>query len=215
MPNKIITCLMPLVDGIARTFGKNCEVVLHDLSDPAKSIVKIANGHITGRDVGVPLTDLGLELYKKVKDGKKNDLLVGYRTKTKRGQDLKSTTIFIRDSNGKVIASLCINIDITTYLLTRNMLDNICEVYDHEFEDDENVSPEEFHQNLDTLIQDLLETSIAKIGKPVSYMTKEEKIEIVRDLKGRGFFLIKGTLKKLSRAIGVSPPTIYKYMEEA
>lgn len=41
-----------------------------------------------------------------------------------------------------------------------------------------------------------------------------EKIEIVRDLKERGFFLIKGSLKKFSKAIGVSLPTIYKYLEE-
>ena len=44
-------------------------------------------------------------------------------------------------------------------------------------------------------------------------MTREEKIQVVRDLKERGFFLIKGSLKKLSKAIGLSSPTIYKYME--
>lgn len=218
MSDKCIELLIPIVDGIARAFGKNCEVVLHDLSNPAKSIVRIANGHITGRTVGVPLTDLGLQLYEQIKDGKKGpegDLFVGYRTKTGQGRDLKSTTIFIRNGRGKVVGSLCINIDVTPYLLTRNILDNLCETAEHDFQAQEKESPEKFHQSLDTLIQDLLEGSIGKIGKPVPFMTREEKIQIVRDLKERGFFLIKGSLKKLSKAIGLSSPTIYKYMEGA
>lgn len=213
MPNKNLLQLIPLVDAIAETFGKNCEVVLHDLSNPSKSIIKIANGHITGRDVGVPLTDLGLLLYAKVKDDKNSNLFVGYRTKTKKGLDLKSTTVFIRNSRGKIIGSLCINIDITSYLSARNTLDNICEIHDYDFEAEGNASPEKFQQSLDTLIHDLLEGSINKIGKPISYMDKEDKIRIVRDLKEKGFFLIKGSLKKLSKAIGVSLPTIYKYLE--
>lgn len=214
-PNNILQQLMPLVDGIAETFGEHCEVVLHDLSNPSKSIIKVANGHITGRDVGVPLTDLGLLLYEKVKDDKDSNLFVGYRTRTKKGLELKSTTLFIRNSRGKIIGSLCINIDITSYLSARNILDSICEIRDYTFESGDNVSPEKFHQNLDTLIHDLLEGSINKIGKPISYMDKEDKIRIVRDLKEKGFFLIKGSLKKLSSAIGVSLPTIYKYLEEA
>ena len=119
MTNNILLQLMPLVDSIAETFGKNCEVVLHDLSDPSKSIIKIANGHITGRDVGVPLSDLGLLLFEKVKHDKNSNYFVGYRTKTKKGLDLKSTTVFIRNSRGKVIGSLCINIDITSHLLLK------------------------------------------------------------------------------------------------
>jgi predicted transcriptional regulator YheO len=218
MADKSIELLLPLVDGIARTFGKNCEVVLHDLSNPSKSIVKIANGHITGREVGVPLTDLGLQLFERIKNGQNGpngDLFVGYRTKTEQGRDLKSTTIFIRNSRGKVVGSLCINIDVTSYALTKNILEDLCETDEHDFKDLGSASPEKFHHSLDTLIQDLLTGSIGKIGKPVIFMTREEKIQIVRDLKEKGFFLIKGSLKKLSQAIGVSSPTIYKYLEGA
>ncbi len=60
MANNYIKHLLPLVDAIAGTFGKNCEVVLHDLRKPHQSIIKIANGHITNRKVGDPLTDLVL-----------------------------------------------------------------------------------------------------------------------------------------------------------
>ena len=46
--------LFHLAKGLARQFGPNCEVVIHDLAakDPEKSIVYIVNGHVTGRRVG-------------------------------------------------------------------------------------------------------------------------------------------------------------------
>ena len=46
--------LFHLAKGLARQFGPNCEVVVHDLStnDPDSSIVAIENGHVTGRKVG-------------------------------------------------------------------------------------------------------------------------------------------------------------------
>ena len=40
---------IPMVDALGETFGKHCEVVLHDLSTPETSIIAIANGHVTGR----------------------------------------------------------------------------------------------------------------------------------------------------------------------
>ena len=46
--------LLRLAKGLARQFGPNCEVVVHDLAsnDPERSIVAIENGHVTGRKVG-------------------------------------------------------------------------------------------------------------------------------------------------------------------
>jgi len=105
MERRYLDSYIPLVDAIAETFGKNCEVVLHDLSRPEQSIIKIANGHLTGRDVGSSATDFVLSLL-----GKRNlkkDYFVGYPTKTKKGVELKSTTVFIRDRKKRVIGALC------------------------------------------------------------------------------------------------------------
>jgi predicted transcriptional regulator YheO len=51
----LIESLKVVVDGIARTFGSRCEMVLHDIRNLINldhSIVKIANGHVAGRTVG-------------------------------------------------------------------------------------------------------------------------------------------------------------------
>jgi predicted transcriptional regulator YheO len=200
------------VDALAETFGKNCEVVLHDFSKPQQSIIKIVNGHVTGRGVGAPATDLILSFIEK--KGQKKDSLVGYCTKTKRGDELKSTTVFIKNSKGKIVGALCINIDLTSYLSAKSLLENFCLIPNPRFLEAEEHITEKFEANVKNLIDDLLEKSIKRIGKPVAHMRKEDKLNILRDLKGGGLFLIKGTAQRVSKELNVSLPTIYKYLEE-
>ena len=65
--------LKTVVDGIAGTFGPRCEVVLHDLSTLDHSIIKIANGHVTGRTIGGSITDQGL---RQLRSDDKNNLML-------------------------------------------------------------------------------------------------------------------------------------------
>ena len=50
-----------LADTMADFIGPHCEVVIHSFESFEKSVVKIVNGHHTGREVGSPITDMGLE----------------------------------------------------------------------------------------------------------------------------------------------------------
>jgi len=202
---------IPLVDVIAQTFGNNCEVVLHDFSKPHKSIIKIANSHITGRIIGDPATDLILSYINK---NPQKDYLIGYRTKTRNGAELRSSTIFIRNNKKKIIGALCINIDITPFSIVMNLFEELCTTSLVSVEDAENEYTEEFESNVDNLINELLKKSISKIGKPIIHMTKEDKLKIISDLKDKGHFLIKGTAKITAEKLNVSISTIYKYLEE-
>ena len=212
MANKYVEKYIPFVDAIAETFGNNCEVVLHDLSKPHQSIIKIANGHVTGRSVGGPTTDLTLSLLEKQKIA--GDYLACYQTKTKKGTELKSTTVFIKDNKSKIVGTLCINIDITPCIAAKNVLDQFCDASPLKHGDEEKESPEKFESNVDNLINELIEQSIKKNGKHIAHMEKEDKLQVLRELKEKGFFLIKGSPKRLSRELNVSLPTIYKYLEE-
>ena len=51
---------IPTVDFLADYFGDYAEVVLHDLTNLEQSIIKIRNGHISGRKEGDPCTDFVL-----------------------------------------------------------------------------------------------------------------------------------------------------------
>lgn len=211
MARKDIEPFIPLVDAIAETFGKNCEVVLHDFSKPDQSIIKIANGHVTGRDIGSPATGLILPLIGKKTE---NEAIVAYCTKTKKGADLKSTTVLIKDRKQKVIGALCINVDITPYISTKSVLDELCFISGANNKEGTKESPEKFESNVDSLINELLQQNIKKIGKPVVHMRKEDKLQAIRNLKENGLFFIKGAAKRVSNELNVSLATIYKYLEE-
>lgn len=51
-----------LAETIAEFIGPHCEVVIHSFESFEESVVKIVNGHHTGRELGSPITDMGLKM---------------------------------------------------------------------------------------------------------------------------------------------------------
>ena len=111
---KLLDNLKPLVDAIANSFGPHCEVVLHSLKDFSNSVIHIANGHVSGRKVGSPLTDLGISF---LKNNSGDDIFGPYTSKINDGRLLRCVTTVIRDNVGKPIGMLCINIDLSAPLI--------------------------------------------------------------------------------------------------
>lgn len=110
---------IPLVEFLASQFGENCEVVLHDFSDSAHSIIAIANGHVSGRCVGGAPTDHSLS-FLNCTDASKN---FKTRTFTMKGNKLcRSSTFLIRNPEGETIGALCINLDLTPLAESHNAL---------------------------------------------------------------------------------------------
>jgi len=114
--NAIFQLLEKVVEGVARAFGSNCEVVLHSVEDLRHSVVKIVNGHVTGRTEGSPMTDYGLKLLSEA-DSLGDDVIGVYNTRADDGRLLKSVSILLRNNAGDIIGIMCINIDLTVPLL--------------------------------------------------------------------------------------------------
>ena len=117
MDNQQIEFLKRLAHGIALQFGSSCEVVVHDLrsDNPARTIVAIENGHITGRKIGDGPSNVVLKALHS-DSGKLHDSY-SYLTKTEDGKILKSTTIYLRDDDNKPIAIFAINYDIALFVI--------------------------------------------------------------------------------------------------
>ena len=108
----LIRHFLPLVDLLAELFGPNCEVVLHDFSLPRGTIVKIRNGHLSGRRVGGPITDFGLQMIRKLREDPQAAILqLNYLSRGYDGRELKSASMIIRDK-GRNVGALCINLDL-------------------------------------------------------------------------------------------------------
>lgn len=201
----IIKRYIPIVRGIAGTFGHNCEVVLHDFSDLKNSIVIIENGRVTGRDINSSMTDHSLQ---QVKAGKTNKDIINYSGKGSDGRTIKSTTMFIRDDHDKVIGCLCINFDVTEFAIAKRALSELLDFGQEETKEDQSS------KKINDVLKEVVQAKIEEVGKPVSYLNKEEKVRIVNDLDLQGVFLIKGAIDYVADILCVSRYTIYNYLDE-
>lgn len=190
---------------IEKHFGNKCEVVLHDLTkDYNHSIVDIRNGTITNRTVGGCGSNLGLEVLRgTVVDGDR----FNYITTTQDGKILRSSSIYLKDDNGNVMGSICINMDITETLQFEGYL--------HQFNQFESFTNEEeiFAPDVSNLLAHLIQKGQELIGKPASDMSKNEKIEFIRFLDEKGAFLITKSGEQICELLGISKFTFYSYLE--
>lgn len=206
--------LLNIARGITQTFGHNCEVILVDPSDPGNSVVFVENSHISEREKGDPLNDM--ETYF-VKSDLFNsiDLVSNYKTESKSGIKLKTTTIFLRDRNRKIIGLLSLNYDLSDLLQTRKKIDNFCVI--HESVDQNSILDNNngfICNTLEELLDKLFSEAKSRIGKPISSMKKEDKIEIIRYLNSKQFFLVKGAIEDIAEKLGVTRYTVYNYLAE-
>lgn len=201
--------LAQLSRGIARQFGPNCEVVVHDLgtNEPERSIVAIENGHITGRQLGDGPSHVVWEALKT--DPKKLEDRLAYLTRTEDGKILKSSTIFIRDDEGKVSGIFAINYDITMMKTMEEQLRLFTAT------DPAGDEPETIVHNVNDLLEELIEQSAKLVGKPVAMMNKEDKVKAIGFLNDSGAFLITKSGQRVCNFFGISKYTLYSYIDEA
>lgn len=206
-----LKAFIPFVKGLAETFGSNCEVVLHDFSDLQHSIVAIENGHVTGRSVGSPMMEASLKLYVSEKVDEDN---INYTGKSADGRVLKSSTMFVKDEKGKVLGCLCINYDITELVAVQRVMNDLMKVSGQDLGLKPEEQTEEVFNVVSGVLKDIVNDTIQIIGKPIIYLSKEEKVNIVEILDQKGAFLIKGAIDYVAEVLCVSRYTIYNYLDE-
>ena len=200
--------LKQIAKGIAATFGSNCEVVIHDVSGKGNdsTIVAIENGHVTGRKVGDGASQIALEQVLSADEHPVDQLR--YLTKTPDGKILKSSTMYIRGKNGKIAAILGINYDISALLMVESAV--------HEITATRNETPGEPQKivNVNDLLDELIEQSVALVGKPAALMNKEDKIRAIGFLNQSGAFLVTKSGDKIAKYFGISKYTLYSYIDK-
>ena len=202
--SKRLELLRQVAAGIAAQFGSGCEVVVHDLSrHPDHSIVAIFNGHVTGRKVGDGASHVVLEQLRSQDQTTKDHLC--YLTKTPDGKILKSSTIYIRNSRGKVVAILAINYDISRLMMVANAIADLIST-------PQPAEPEKI-VNVNDLLEELIQQSVALVGKPVVLMNKEDKIRAIQFLSQNGAFLVTKSGDKIAKYFGISKYTLYSYID--
>ena len=200
--------LKQIAKGIAATFGSNCEVVIHDVGakHPEHSIVAIENGHVTGRKVGDGASHVVMEQVRRA-DAQPEDHL-SYLTKTPDGKILKSSTMYIRGKSGKVVAILGINYDISSLLMVEGAVHELTATQDTAQTEPEKIT------NVNDLLDELIEQSVALVGRPAVLMNKEDKMRAIGFLSQNGAFLITKSGDKVAKYFGISKYTLYSYIDK-
>lgn len=189
-----------VADSIAKIFGSSCETVVSDNNDPNNSIIHINNGHVTGRIIGSPVSEVGL---KKIRSGDFGHDMVNYIVRTKEGQTIKSASIYYTDEN----CSYClgINFDFTNIANVLSSLENLVQT-NEEIQDD-------FSSNPYQILNNMFNQAIKTINRPINQFTREDKIKIVQTLDEMGAFLLRKGVTFIAEKLDISRYTVYNYIK--
>ena len=203
--------LKQLAHGLAIQFGSSCEIAIHDLKtkDLEKSIVYIENGHVSNRQTGDGPSGIVLETLQS--DPSTIHDKLSYLTKTEDGRILKSSTFYIRDDDGSISYIFSLNYDITAFTAASTAIQSLIATKDN-LPDLTGDSPRQITHNVNELLDLLIEQAVAKVGKPVAMMNKDDKVAGGQYLDHAGAFLITKSGDKVSSYLGISKFTLYSYM---
>lgn len=231
-----LATLAGMVPDLAQALGPDHEVVLHDLRLIPNSIIAIG-GNLTGRSVGGPATDLLLRL---VHQGRSDNVL-RYQTRSADGRILRSSTLFVRDPDGRPVGCLCINTDITDWLSAQALVDDVTKVIPIDLADsgaapaadgaigqesgegqprrrdigEEGLEEtESFAPTVDELAVSLVRKAIEHVGVPVDLMQKPHKLQVVCELEAGGLFLLRDAVDLTAHMLCISRYSVYNYLKE-
>lgn len=202
----ILHAMENVVDGIAKMYGSHTEVLLHSLDSSDPSVLKIANGHITNREKGAPITNLA---FLKLKEGK--DISDSYFSKTREGKNLRSITTIIRNPGGQAIGLLCINTDMDApmHSFLQSMLPTAQEI---NFSG--SGSPETFAQDVDETIVSTIDTVKKEILSNPTILPSKRNRSVVTRLYELGIFKYKDSKQMAAERLKISRDTVYLYLRE-
>ncbi|BHH85135.1 hypothetical protein LA52FAK_34240 [Desulforhopalus sp. 52FAK] len=165
-------------------------------------------GNVTQRKLGAPATDL---LIRKLKqEGRNPKDMHNYKTITQDGRTVKSSTTFIKDSNGEPIAAFCINFDTTDFYNASQALLPLLNISDQTSHD----SQENFSHSVEETIETVFIQAVDEVGKHPATMGVDEKTQLITYLEESGTFQLKGSVEEVAHLMGVTKFTVYNYLKK-
>lgn len=210
---------------LGSVLGPDYEVVLQDLSNINHSVIAIENGHISGRTIGSPLTSAVFQMLSS-KVYEEDDFIANYKGVAENGHILRSSSMFIKDSNGNPIGLLCINFDDSRYMELHeklfslihpgNFVKNISSGIAESKENVKDLSSritENFAIDVASLREQIFNDATANFT-PVDRLNQNERKEIMIKLYEQGLFQLKGSIPFVAKRFSCSQATIYRYLGE-
>ncbi len=227
MKLEILQQYSTIVEFLGKTLGQDYEIVLHDLDTDKPSIIAIANGHISGRAVGSPLTGSALQMLSS-KTYEEKHFMCNYTEIGENGHPLRSSTMFIKDPEGKPVGLLCINFDDSRFMeIQDNLLSTIhpAVFLENNTESDTSVPPisktlpvsaitENYPMDIPSLMQKIFDDATVSLPTSIDRLNQYERKDIIEKLNEQGLFQLKGAISFVAKKFSCSTATIYRYLSE-
>lgn len=188
--------------GIAEMFGSSCETLIQDMSLPSHPILAIYNGHVSGREVGSTKDILGttrdIDPEASVAD------LVNLFATTPAGKQLKSSTFHLIGEDYNL--ALGIDFDFSSLVFANRILVDLMSA-------DADLQSA-LWRGSDHKLEEIFDESLNSIGKPVTSLNKNDRLKLIALLDQKDAFSFRKSVPYVSRRLGVSRYTIYKYLSE-
>ena len=189
------------MDAMAGTLSANQEVVLHNLTTPEHSIIKIINGHL----LAGPEKDTGFALLLQKTNNNKPRTISDYKTVTASGKTLNSASTIYYSEEGYPLIAFCINVDPSPYEQIRKSLDAL--------QPSPSEAAEAVDLNLGGLIDQSIQEIIDKYSVPGKKIQKAQRLKIVAEMHTKGIFKMRGGVQQAAQALGVTRYTVYNDLE--
>lgn len=191
--------LEQLAHGLGETFAPFCEVVVHDLLDPKHAILAIHN-NLSGRKIGDPATELGLA---RIADPEYPQVIANYSNQFADGRQAKSTSVGIKDSTGRYVAALCMNVDLTLFRSLQSALGNFVSV------DGATAMKESLDPAGANAIRARIDQFAARLATTPRSLKTEDRRILMRELKESGCMEVRRSMEVVALHLGVSRATVY------
>ncbi len=185
------------------------EIVIHDFADLDRAIIHIVNGQISGRSVGGSASEINMR--RLLDEESLPDELVNYTSCNFRGQNLKSSSVAVRDEEGKIIGACCLHFDISQFEHFQKFL----QFFVHS-NIDSVIGINDFGATLphDDEIKREIDGWIVQQGLYAAQLTYKDKQALVKHLYRNGFFKKKGAISSIAKALQLTRQSIYNYLEK-
>lgn len=222
MEKELIRHYTLLVDFLGHILGPDYEIALHELTNDSNRIIAIANGELTGRHIGSPLSNKMLA-YVAGHQYETQDYVLDFESVAVNGKKMHCNSMFIKDRDGELAGLLCINFDASRYEELSSRILDLCGsairpaapsgtqlIADPT--DPSESSGRDYPTSIAGATASIVSSVVSNYPVPVDRLTQDEKMEIMEQLNRQGVFLLKGSVSYVAKELHSSEASIYRYL---
>ncbi|HNB29003.1 MAG TPA: PAS domain-containing protein [Alphaproteobacteria bacterium] len=190
----------PVAQAIAALLHPHAEVVIHDLKTDRVVEIWNAFSHRKAGDDCLLGDDIEVQLDR--------DFFGPYEKAAPDGARLKSITAALRDSRGRRIGILCINLDVSQFDQAAKLLAAFTRIAEPR---PEAMFRQDWREQINLMIRAFLE----RRRKALKALDRDERIALVAELDSAGLFEARNAAPHVASAMEISRATVYALLNAA